>query len=408
MKIIRFTAENFKRLHAVEITPDGTVQVVTGKNAAGKSSVLDAIWAALGGGAASKGTVKPIREGQEDATVRLDLGDLVVTRTWVGDKTALKVESQDGARYGSPQGVLDALVGKMSFDPLEFTRLSARDQVAALLDIVDLNIDLDDVAARRQAEYDSRTAVGRTIKTLEGQAESLGKPEDAPEQETSVAELITAYRRADIMHRDHREADQRVLSLEGQVERAKAALKVAETALHGSEGALAAARGNLEDAPELPDLDEIQAKIDTVEVRNNAVRRNIQRAEVKANLTACQDQFTLLSDSIKGIDKTKADALAKAKFPVPGLAFDDGGVTYQGVPFSQASASEQIRVSLAMAMALNPKLRVVRIMDGSLLDADSMALIAAMAKEQDYQVWIETVDRGDGVGVLIEDGKVAN
>ena len=29
MKIIRLTAENVKRLKAVEITPDGTVQVIT-------------------------------------------------------------------------------------------------------------------------------------------------------------------------------------------------------------------------------------------------------------------------------------------------------------------------------------------------------------------------------------------
>lgn len=168
MKIIKFTAENVKRLKAVEITPDGTVQVITGKNAAGKSSVLDAIWLALGGGTAARGTAKPIREGQEQASVRLDLGDLIVTRTWVGDKTNLKVETVEGAKYTSPQGVLDALVGRMSFDPLEFTRLGPSQQVAALLDIVDLNIDLNDVAAKRALAYDRRTEVGRTIKTLEG------------------------------------------------------------------------------------------------------------------------------------------------------------------------------------------------------------------------------------------------
>ena len=90
-----------------------------------------------------------------------------------------------------------------------------------------------------------------------------------------------------------------------------------------------------------------------------------------------------------------------------GLGFDEDGVTYQGVPFSQASAAEQIRVSLAMAMALNPKLRVIRILDGSLLDADNLALIAEMATVSDYQVWIERVGDGDGIGVVIDDGAVA-
>ena len=77
------------------------------------------------------------------------------------------------------------------------------------------------------------------------------------------------------------------------------------------------------------------------------------------------------------------------------------------MPFSQASASEQIRVSLAMAMALNPKLRVIRILDGSLLDAENLALIAEMATEHDFQVWIERVSDTSGVGVVIEDGQVA-
>ena len=157
MKIVKFTAENVKRLKAVEITPDGTVQVITGRNAQGKTSVLDAIWLALGGGGASRETPRPIRDGEDKASVTLDLGDLMVTRTWTGDKTALTVKSADGAKYPSPQSVLDALVGRLSFYPLEFTRLSARDQVAALLDLVDLDVDLAALAAERQVAYDRRT-----------------------------------------------------------------------------------------------------------------------------------------------------------------------------------------------------------------------------------------------------------
>ena len=38
MKIVRLTAENIKRLVAVEITPDGNVVQITGKNGAGKTS----------------------------------------------------------------------------------------------------------------------------------------------------------------------------------------------------------------------------------------------------------------------------------------------------------------------------------------------------------------------------------
>ena len=98
--------------------------------------------------------------------------------------------------------------------------------------------------------------------------------------------------------------------------------------------------------------------------------------------------------------------MAAAAFPVVGLGFNDNGVTFNGVPFSQASSAEQLRVSVAMGLALNPTLRVVLIRDGSLLDDDSLAMVATMAAEKDSQVWIERVGHGEETSVVIEDGAV--
>ena len=101
MKIIELRAENVMRLKAVEITPDGTVQVIGGRNAQGKSAVLNAIWLALGGGKASKDISRPIRDGEENASVRLDLGDLVVTRTWTQKGTSLLASCAGPRPHGS-------------------------------------------------------------------------------------------------------------------------------------------------------------------------------------------------------------------------------------------------------------------------------------------------------------------
>ena len=49
MRIVRLQAEGFKRIVAVDITPEGDLVEVRGNNENGKSSVLDAIFAALGG-----------------------------------------------------------------------------------------------------------------------------------------------------------------------------------------------------------------------------------------------------------------------------------------------------------------------------------------------------------------------
>src|SRR5690606_15287184 len=100
----------------------------------------------------------------------------------------------------------------------------------------------------------------------------------------------------------------------------------------------------------------------------------------------------------------KAKAIAAANLPVPGLSFDADAVTLNGVPFDQGSDAEQLRASVAIAAALNPKLRVIRIRDGSLLDEDGLQLVAELAEQQDMQVWIERVDASGKVGFVIDDG----
>jgi hypothetical protein len=81
-------------------------------------------------------------------------------------------------------------------------------------------------------------------------------------------------------------------------------------------------------------------------------------------------------------------------------------VLYQGIPFIQGSAAEQLRVSMAIAMASNPKLKVILIRDGSLLDADNLKVIEEMARDKDFQVWIEAVRENGEIGIFIEDGMV--
>ena len=110
----------------------------------------------------------------------------------------------------------------------------------------------------------------------------------------------------------------------------------------------------------------------------------------------------------KGYDllKKKSDALKSAKFPISGLSFNDDGVLYKDIPFSQCSAAERLKVSLSIAMAMNPKVRVIRITDGSLLDDSNLKVISDMAKEKDFQIWLETIHSDDPLRVIIEDGEI--
>lgn len=412
LTVVGLQVENFKRVQAVNISPDPDQPIVaiSGKNAQGKSSVIDAIWAALAGAAATRGTktTKPVKDGADKATVRVDLGDLIVTRTWnKAGKSTLTVTNADGAKYSSPQAMLDDLIGTLTFDPLAFTRLNPRDQVAALMEVVDLDVDLDALDAQRAALYDKRTEIGRDRKKLGDTPEIDYR---LPEEETPATELfdrITAARRA---HGNKHEAREKTNAaaqelqnlkeqrdeLDRQIEQQTATTKQLQEEYEAAERA----------AAEAEDPAELQNQIADLDRTNAAIRYNNTAKQHAAQSEALDKAYAEKTDEIAALDKSKADALAAATFPLDGLSFGDDGVTYNGQPLGQASAAEQLRAATAIAAALNPTVRVIRIADGSLLDSDSRAALEDMARAENFQIWLELVDESGELGIVIEDGKI--
>lgn len=415
MKIVKLTAENYKRLKAVEITPEGNTVTITGKNGQGKSSILDAIWVALDGGEAGKKNTKPIREGEKSAKITLDLGDLIVTRKWTAnDKSYLTVENKDNASFKSPQSILDALVGKLAFDPLAFAGLKAGEQRVALLDCVELDIDLEKNEEGRTTFFQERTEVNREVKRLEGSLASLPTPDkDTPTEEVSSVDLLNKINEAQAIQRNKELIQNNVRDHEDDIKSIHERIKGLKLQLQDWEGSLSKAKvetGSLNAEFRnitVPDIKALQEELGNLEETNSKARKAAEYLDTVKELDGEKQKALRLTTGIEKLDKLKADAIEKAKMPVEGLSFDEDGLVFNGVPFSQASSAEQLEVSVAMAMAINPKLRVLRIQDGSLLDKESMKIIEKMAADKDYQVWIEQVkDASDGVGIYIEDGAI--
>lgn len=416
-KIIRLSAANVQRIEAVEIEPDGAAVVIGGRNAQGKTSILDAIEYALGG----KGTfsAEPVRRGAAKAEIVVDLGDLVVTRTITATGGgALKVTSADGIAYASPQAILDKLVGTLAFDPLGFMRQKPAEQAHALAKIVGL--DLDRFDRERKAAYEDRTVISRRVKALEGALATmpahveagtngdlitlLARQAEVDAAGSALREATTrAYMAKDRMDR----AEKIVADLIERIAAAKDELEMAIGQHAASQDALGVARATVE---ALPPASEARAQVQAAQEREQARARNqadvARREATAAELEGLRREVQTLTAAIDAMDAARNAAVSGAAFPVEGLAFADGAVTYRGLPLAQASGAERLRVSMAIALAMNPTLRIALIRDGSLLDADGLALVRDMAAERGAQVWIERVGNGPECSVVIEDGKV--
>ncbi|MCC0807546.1 AAA family ATPase [Methylobacterium sp. W2] len=425
MKILQLQAENVKRLKAVSITPNGNIVEITGRNGQGKSSVLDAIWWALAG--TSHIQAVPIRKGENEARIRLDLGEIKVTRTFKRQEdgtfpTKILVESADGARYPSPQRMLDSLLGALSFDPLAFTRMDGKEQLEALKRFVP-GVDFDAIDKANKADFTKRTDVNRDARTLRSQAAGISLPEDAPSERIDDAALVEEMERAgehntDIERRRARreQTEQQVATHVATIDdlrrRAADLRRQADAADAEADGIGELADGlrkKLADAPALPE------PIDTLALRqriaeagrvNALVAQREQRDRIEAQAKDVEAQAAALTKAIEDRTAHRREAIAKAEIPVPGIGFGDDEILLDGIPFDQASSAEQLRTSVAIAIAMNPKLRVIRVQDGSLLDEDAMRILAEMAAA-DYQVWIEVVQSGRSAAIVIEDGAVA-
>jgi DNA repair exonuclease SbcCD ATPase subunit len=416
LRIINLQAENYKGLKAIDITPTGNMVMITGKNGQGKSSVLDAIYAALAGGAASRTTQRPIHDGEDDATVQATVGEsaddvrYIVTRRWSkNDAGTVTVTSADGAKYQSPQQMLDKIIGKLSFDPFAFASLGAKEQVNTLISSLGdaLPFDPDELDRQRRGVFDARTEVGRDVTKLEGQLAQYPEPTtDTPAEEVAIADLMREAEEARAKNALIEESARDVARLLEAYKDAEAAVEHAQAALEAVKQLGVQARAADDALPAPVDLDAITQRMESIDAVNAKVRARKAREAIQAELSDRREQAAQHTLKLQEIDKTKADGIAAVKFPVEGLSFDSDGVLFNGHPFGDVSTSEQARVSMAIAMAANPDLRVLRIDKGEALDSTTLQLVSDMAIEKDYQVWMSRVDESGTVGFVIESGEV--
>jgi DNA repair exonuclease SbcCD ATPase subunit len=419
MRIVELRAANVKRLRAVAIKPDGSVIQITGSNGAGKTSVLDSIFYALAG---TKGHAsEPIRRGESSASVELDLGEIVVTRRWTEAGTYLEVARKDGSVFKKAQTTLDAIIGELTFDPLAFTRMAPKAQLEQLRSLVKLDIDLDKVDRGIEEAYTHRTDINRRAKSLLERVESLAKTVDASDvapidtaklfdQMQQAAEHNAAAERE---KQDRSAKDSRASACIDRAAQLKAEASRLVAEANELTGKADALRYELDHLPPVADPIDVTAVRQELQKAEAENQRRVMQARARAEhetaagqYTAAQDQAEELTEKITGLQRTKEDAIAKAQMPIEGLSFGAGVVTYNGLPFDQASTAEQIRVATAIGMAMNPKLRILLIKDGSLLDERSLEALTEMADANDFQIWLERVDTSGENGIVIEDGAV--
>ncbi|NKG21062.1 ATP-binding protein [Paeniglutamicibacter terrestris] len=377
------TLVNFQRVSYAKIHPSGNLIAICGKNESGKTSKLDGLQAAICGHS-SRDIKRPIKDGHGKASIELKLTDgSTLIRGYTPSGSTLRGIDAAGEKFG--QREIDARLSSLGIDGRKFISMGEKDQLAALLSIVDLPFKPAELDAERKALESKRLQIGQAGKAI---GDFTVDP-SLPTEQTSAVDLIAAIRAGHASNEQIDIAEHSVQHWANEVEHLKASLEIAERNLVAVKDTLASAPGRIDTAA-------LDAQLSTIEETNAAIRANENArsaVEEKASLRAA---YEALTDEIKAIDKRKADGLANAEMPIEGMSFDEEGVLYQGVPFSRASGAKQLILSAAMIMATDPEIRVIVIRDGNVLDMENLAILQDMAEATDFQVFIEIVRETKG------------
>lgn len=416
--ITRLQAENIKKLKVIDVRPGTSAGVVPirGRNAQGKSSTLDAIQMALGG--AKFTPSRPIRAGEDEAAIRLELdtGEVIVRRFTSEGGDTLEVTNGEGYKAGSPQTLLNKLFASVAFDPLAFTRLKPAEQLATLRGLVKLDVDVDALNAANQGDYDARRDKNRELDRESTKLEQLPTFPDAPVQKVDEAALeeriASAAETNGQIERRKVNREDFARRLQGNRDRLaqlqEQAAEIAE-AIASHQATITEQEQQLADAEPLPDpvdVSDVQQQLREARETNRRIAANEQARVQKLLVETLERESAELTARMDGRKAQIAAAIGRAEMPVPGLGFGDGEVLFNGVPLEQASSAEQLRVSTAIGIASAPKLRVMLVRDGSLLDDEGEKILADMAAAHDFQLWVEAVDTSGTVGIVLEDGAV--
>lgn len=429
--VVGVEALNFHRLKVahVRIEPGGRFVKVSGKNGAGKTSLLRAIRAALGGAGEilDHALNDEAEESKGEIRVELDNGFTIERRfTESAPKGYLTITGPDGGKHG--QAKLNGWLGHLSFDPLAFFDLKPDRQREVLLSLGKDPTLADQLDALR--EEHARLYSERTPHIAEQRrARAVPKPEgDRPEPVDTSAEmerlrnLQGAQREYQDMQRRILAADERLRENDRQQIDASNRIRELEAELKRAEKALGdlKAKGERIASERQEDLD-VLAHMTPVEADIEAVHDRIAAADAtnaalepwkaweraQQELEAATDFVEELTTRMGRLAEQERTLIAEAGIPVQGLSFEPetGEPLLNGRPLAVASGAERIRLAVAVAQAADPELHICLVDEANDLDLEQLQELDRLAREYGFQVWGCRIGLEGPGEILVEDGE---
>jgi hypothetical protein len=388
MKLIELVVTGFKKIEAFHATNIGDVVVVTGKNMAGKSSVLSAIAALFTG--ISKAD---INKGTDKAEIIGKIGDYTITRRTTERGSNLEVTTASGA-IPRPAEFLKTLSNNLAINPGEFFRMNDLEKTRAIVKSLGINLE----------EYDNAIKDAESQRLLlTQQIKREGTPVVVPKVErVDIREIEQENDANRARNHDIEQIDNSIRELSVYISELKKKLELKESEFE----VLTNQRSAMQylDVIDLSDSIEQNRKADAYDkyvahrARVDSLKREHESTEkdIKELREARLSDFNSRANAILGDMK---------------VDITDNVITVNDFKPSEWSHSQIMTLASKLGMASNPNAKIVIIDDAEAYDDESLKSLIDWAKSNDIQL-IMSVRYGINVEgadnkLLIVDGKLS-
>lgn len=421
-KIAKIRINNILGIDELEFDA-GQFNQISGQNGAGKTSVLEAIKAALKGG--HDATL--LRTGAEkgETVLVLDDGTEIAKRVTAATSTTV-VKNADGKRENKPADVVRQLTDLISINPVDFLRATKKERVNVLLESLPIEIDhdrLEQIAGKafteypvskgrnegthalvlidsiRTAVFNERTGTNRAVKekhaTINQLAETLPDGEvDAP---ASADDLLAQIAQAD-QKRDAelQRIETKLAGLRAETEERIEALRQQIAAEQTKFADIERLAGRQRELTITQHRDSTQAIRDSLTAIQAAQRAAAKHETTRQTIAVMRDDANRLqaeadaqTAAIEGLDAYKSELLAN--LPIKGLTVEGGEIYRDGVQFDRLSTAQQVEIAVEIAKLRAGTLGVICCDGLELLDSDRYAEFQQQAINSGLQLFITRV-----------------
>lgn len=398
----------------------GQFNEIAGQNGQGKTSVLEAIKAAIQGG--HDATL--LRKGAEKGEIVLVLDNgTEISKRVTPNSSPLTVRTSDGAKASKPTDVLKAITDMLAINPIDFLKAPKKDRVRVLLETMPLEADaarlselsgvkvapspgvhaLAVIDMVRKQVYDDRTGTNRAVKEKEATINQLqlATPEAPAGVEGNEDELVAKVDAA----REQRDTEldrirtklsgikeanqQRIAEIRAKAQAEIDAIQNQEREIEGKAGAqreITITKFNETATPLNQALAAIRANRDAAAKRQQSLAIVEKMNEELADL---KEDAARQTKAIEDIDAYKVELLSS--LPIPGLEIVDGELVRNGVHFDRLNTAQQVDIAVEIAKLRAGELKVCCVDGIELLDSATFDAFRERAIDSGLQLFVSRV-----------------